>query len=357
MGNQNLKEISIRSCEPNISNLSFNLKDNLNLIPFVSNTINKVLIDCLNKSTSLNIFYPNSFPIDNDNELSNQQIKFAQMIGDLKDKNIQSNMENKYSPEEEVLYNNLFQKTIYKEQGNNDSTFNISLENISSINESGKSSRNETSLDISQISVNLTKPIINTNNNNKQKKVFKIGKKEDFQISLSKEKNKPYSRPESQNNSSTNQQINLSVQVNSNLKKRNKKEINIPKQIHKKSISPKQKKTINKNPLIPIDSKSRKVRSNEKKNNNSIIIKKNISPFKRNSAYSPIKSPTKEIINYFNLPKTLCQSPTQSESINYSHNQSTIKPHQIYYNQNQITNSYVKLMKMKKAFIEKKKKI
>ena len=63
MGNTNLKEASIRSFEPNISNMSFILNDDSVLIPFISNTINKVFIDSLNKSTNLNLY--NSISIEN----------------------------------------------------------------------------------------------------------------------------------------------------------------------------------------------------------------------------------------------------------------------------------------------------
>ena len=48
MGNTNLKEISIRSFEPNISNMTFNLNDDSVLIPLISNTINRLFIDNLN---------------------------------------------------------------------------------------------------------------------------------------------------------------------------------------------------------------------------------------------------------------------------------------------------------------------
>ena len=51
MGNTNFKEVSIRSFEPNISNMSFNLNDDSVLIPFFSNTINRIFIDRINKST------------------------------------------------------------------------------------------------------------------------------------------------------------------------------------------------------------------------------------------------------------------------------------------------------------------
>ena len=358
MGNTNLKEASIRSFEPNISNMSFILNDDSVLIPFISNTINKVFIDSLNKSTNLNLY--NSISIENNNSYLKQQIKFSQMLGDLLDKNIESNMENTYSSEEEVLYHNLFNINKYQigqnknnlnEFENNDSSFNISLENISSIHGSGKSSRNETQEELSQISVNLFKPNLNSNNN-KQLKIVKIGKKEDFRNTLSKEKNTPYIRPESQNSSSNNKPMNLSVQENINTKNRNKKKINISKPFQKKSNSPKQK--IIKNPLILINSHPRKIRSNDKNNKyrNNIMKEKISSPQK--NINSPINSLKDNIIKYFNLPKNLSQSPNQSESTNYSNNQSLIKPNKINFD-NSNNNSYVKIMKMKKKWIEKRK--
>jgi hypothetical protein len=79
MGNTNFKEVSIRSFEPNISNMSFNLNDDSVLIPFLSNTINRIFIDRINKSTNLNIFNSNSI-LNNKNSHLNQEIKFTQMI-------------------------------------------------------------------------------------------------------------------------------------------------------------------------------------------------------------------------------------------------------------------------------------
>ena len=190
MGNTNFKEVSIRSFEPNISNMSFNLNDDSVLIPFFSNTINRIFIDRINKSTNLNFFNSNSI-LNNNNSHLNQEIKFTQMIGDLLDKNIQSDMENNYNSEEEILYNNILNlnqnkmkspkinKNIIKSKNNNkkennETSLNISIENRD---------KNEFQVNLSQTS---NKQYLN---HNKQMKMVKIGKKEDFKNSSSKEKN------------------------------------------------------------------------------------------------------------------------------------------------------------------------
>ena len=106
MGNNNVKEVSIRSFEPNISNITFNLNDDAVLIPFISNTINRFVIDNLNKTTNLNLYYPN-LPNNINNSTLNQQIKFSQMLSNCIDINTESNMENEYSSKEEQLLNNI----------------------------------------------------------------------------------------------------------------------------------------------------------------------------------------------------------------------------------------------------------
>jgi hypothetical protein len=339
MRNTNFKEVSIRSFEPNISNMSFNLNDDSVLIPFLSNTINRIFIDRINKSTNLNIFNSNSI-LNNKNSHLNQEIKFTQMIGDLLDKNIQSDMENNYNSEEEILYNNILNlnqnkmkspkinKNIIKSKNNNkkvnnETSLNISIENRD---------KNEFQVNLSQTS---NKQYLN---HNKQMKMVKIGKKEDFKNSSSKEKNNiDYTRLDN-NNKLENYKIG---------------KIYIFNQKHKKSISPKSQ-NINK---IQIQTQPRKIRSIERNNSpqdinnnkNENIIKNNIniSP-SRNIACSPMKSPPPDTIKYFNLHKNL-QSP-KSESTNYSNNQSIIKQRN---NDLNINNSYV-MIKMKKDNIGKR---
>ena len=339
MGNTNFKEVSIRSFEPNISNMSFNLNDDSVLIPFFSNTINRIFIDRINKSTNLNFFNSNSI-LNNNNSHLNQEIKFTQMIGDLLDKNIQSDMENNYNSEEEILYNNILNlnqnkmkspkinKNIIKSKNNNkkennETSLNISIEN---------SDKNEFQVNLSQTSNKQY------SNHNKQMKMVKIGKKEDFKNSSSKEKNNiVYTRLDN-NNKLENYKIG---------------KIYVFNQKHKKSNSPKSQ-NINK---IQIKTQPRKVRSiernnspkdiNNNKNENIIKNNSNISP-SRNIACSPMKSPQPDTIKYFNLHKNL-QSP-KSESTNYSNNQSIIKQRN---NDLNINNSYV-MMKMKKDNIGKR---
>ena len=279
MGNTNLKEISIRSFEPNISNMTFNLNDDSVLIPLISNTINRLFIDNLNKSTNLNLYNPN-LQINENNLILNQQIKFTQMLGDCIDVNTNTYMENEYTSEEENLFNNILNKNknkvetikIYQKKNNikdirnnNESSINNSIGNISSINNKNGINESKTS----DTSINQS---MNNNQNNKQIKVVKIGKKTDFQPP---NPNKPFTRPESKNSSNNSQKINLSLEENNIHQKKGK--IYISKQVHKKSISPPQNNI--KNYIIPTICLPRKVRSIEKKNineNNSgnILIKK-----------------------------------------------------------------------------------
>ena len=346
MGNSNLKEVSIRSFEPNISNITFNLNDDAVLIPFISNTINRFVIDNLNKTTNLNLYYPN-LPSNINNPILNQQIKFSQMLSDCVDVYTDSNMQNEYSSQEEELFKNILninnkiespkiyqkKKSNMKIIGNNNVTsLNNSIEKIQSIHDNGKNSRNENQTEISHSSVNQSK--IYNNQNNKPMKVVKIGKKKDFQPP---NQNKPFNRPESKNSANNIQQVNLSVQDNNIYQKKGK--INIPKQVHKKTISPPQNN--NKSPLLPISSQPRKVRSNEKNNN---LVGKSNSPPQKNVIYSPMRNQTNDILKNLNftIQKKNCQSPTQSESTNYSNNPNS-------------NTSYVQIMKMKKENIEKKK--
>ena len=188
MGNNNVKEVSIRSFEPNISNMTFNLNDDSVLIPFISNTINRFVIDNLNKTTNLNLYYPN-LPNNINNSTLNQQIKFSQMLSDCIDINTESNMENEYSSKEEQLLNNILnikknkneskiespkiyhKKNNIKNIGNkNESSFNNSIENISSININGKNSRKESEINISQSVMNPSKIF---NNKNKKFKRYR----------------------------------------------------------------------------------------------------------------------------------------------------------------------------------------
>ena len=200
MGNTNFKEVSIRSFEPNISNMSFNLNNDSILISFYSNVINKIFTDSISKTTNLNFFYPNLILNDINNSQLKQQIKFSQMIGDLLDKDIQSNMNNKYTSEEESIFNNIINNQnnqnnqkldsfiVYKKKtninnkknsNNIENIFNNSINNISSIHGSSKDSKYESEIEFSQISVNTLKPSFYSNQN-KQDKMHQTGKKKRF---------------------------------------------------------------------------------------------------------------------------------------------------------------------------------
>ena len=71
-------------------------------------------------------------------------------------------------------------------------------------------------------------------------------------------------------------------------------------------------------------------------------MKSNNSPPQKNVVYSPMRNQTNDISKNFTIKKN-CQSPTQSESTNYSNNP----------NSNINNNSYVQIIKMKKENMEK----
>ncbi len=372
MGNSNRKEIRLRGLGYNFSNLSFYLNNESILIPFYSNVINKVLTGSINKTTNLNLFYPNSIVNDINYSQLKQQIKFNQMIGDVLDYNIQMNMENKYSSDEEILFNNiinnqnnqtfesikLYQKKININNKkisnlieNNEPLFNT-INTISSINGSCKDLKFESEIEFSQTSVNTSKPSIYSNLN-KQDKMNQTGKKKDFfQISSSKEKqNNSLIKKESQNISFDNELDKYLLPFDNN----NKNQITNSNKIYKKSISPNQKNKIVKNSLNQKKEQPKEIHSNEEDKliNKNCIKKENINNIisNQNLMLSPIRQSNNDITKSINLPQNIYEN---SPSTNYSNDHSMV-PKLTKNNNTSDVNSYVEIMKIKKRHLDKRK--
>ena len=370
MGNSNHKQNTVNGFRNNFSNMSFNLNNDSILISFCSNVVNKVLTDSINKTTNLNLFYPNSIVNDINYSQLKQQVKFNQMIGDVLDYNTQMNMENKYTSEEETLFNNIinnqnnqnFDSIIYQKKininnkkninhiENNEPLFN-SINNISSIHGSSKDSKYESEIEFSQTLTNISKPSFYSNQN-KQDKMIQTGNKKDFfQISSSKEKqNNSLIKKEAENNSFVNE-LNNYLFPDNNIKK----QIINPNQIYKKSISPNQKNIIIKNSLNQINEQSKDINSKEKDKliNKNLIMKRsknNIIP-NQNLILSPLRDSNNEINKSINLSKNFYDN---SESNNNSNNHQIITKLKKNNNTTEL-NSYVEIMKIKKRHLDKRK--
>ena len=371
MGNSNKKEITLKGLGHNISNMSFNLNNDSILISFYSNVINKIFTDSISKTTNLNFFYPNSILNDINNSQLKQQIKFSQMIGDLLDKDIQSNMNNKYTSEEESIFNNIINNQnnqnnqkldsfiVYKKKtninnkknsNNIENIFNNSINNISSIHGSSKDSKYESEIEFSQISVNTLKPSFYSNQN-KQDKMHQTGKKKDFQISNSQEKlNNNLIKKNSQNNSFDYELNNYLIpenELNNYLipDNDNKNQIINPNQIYKKSMCQSQENKILQN-SFQINEQSKNINSYEKNEfiNKNYAMNENINNT-QNLILSPLKNTNNDINKCINVPKNINE--------NYLNNQKITKTKQ---NNNSIElNSYVEIMKMKKRHLDKRK--
>ena len=227
----------------NLSNLKGILEDNDILIDLFSNISNNILLPKYNLEHNMelnNILNLTNLEIDND--LDEGKLKFIPKYFFLSEKNISfQNEDNNIKKYEEIynnyLYNENAKSNIYSKKRRNTSNllsetsfsnnaFTINLDNISSMEPTGKVSRNQSSHDLNIYSMSTTingKINSQLNSTIKQNKILQIGKKEGFTISAS-------------NSNSPNR-------INSERKGR----INIPKQYKKKSISPKNKFSIHKN--------------------------------------------------------------------------------------------------------------
>ena len=227
----------------NISNLKGILEENDILIDLFSNISNNILLPKYNLEHNMelnNILNLTNLEIDN--YLDEGKLKFIPKYFFLSEKNISfQNEDNNIKKYEEIynnyLYNENAKSNIYSKKRRNTSNllsetsfsnnaFTINLDNISSMEPTGKVSRNQSSHDLNIYSMSTTingKINSQLNSTIKQNKILQIGKKEGFTISAS-------------NSNSPNR-------INSERKGR----INIPKQYKKKSISPKNNFFIHKN--------------------------------------------------------------------------------------------------------------
>ena len=248
----------------NLSNIKGILEDNDTLINLFSNISNNILLPKYNLEYNIelnNIL--NLTNIEIDNYLDEGIIKFSPKDFFLSDKNITfQNEDNNIKKYEEIynnyLYNENSKSNIYSKKRRNTSNllsetsfsnnaFTINLDNISSMEPTGRVSRNQSSHDLNIYSMSTTingKINSQLNSTIKQNKILQIGKKEGFTISAS-------------NSNSPNR-------INSE----RKGSINIPKQYKKKSISPKNKFSIHKK-------NSNQIIKTKKNNNINNSIKKN----------------------------------------------------------------------------------
>jgi hypothetical protein len=244
MGNSMYEEQEIKhNYNENLSNLKGILEDNDILIDLFSNISNNILLPKYNLEHNMelnNILNLTNLEIDN--YLDEGKLKFIPKYFFLSEKNISfQNEDNNIKKYEEIynnyLYNENAKSNIYSKKRRNTSNllsetsfsnnaFTINLDNISSMEPTGKVSRNQSSHDLNIYSMSTTingKINSQLNSTIKKNKILQIGKKEGFTISAS-------------NSNSPNR-------INSERKGR----INIPKQYKKKSISPKNKFSIHKN--------------------------------------------------------------------------------------------------------------
>ena len=171
----------------NLSKINKILSKPKNIMTFISQTENLILLKNLNDSTNiglnhLNILIENTF----NNPFLEDQIKYLQIIDDLIDKKIKLNYQNRECNQKQMenLINNLIEI--------NDNSNNINIGNISSIHkkngkflsrEESPISQRDDELDLTSFSTTIggkispTSSNYNKNQNSKQIKTFKIKKK------------------------------------------------------------------------------------------------------------------------------------------------------------------------------------
>ena len=316
MGN-NQNKVSIYNFNKTSSNMSFTLNNDATLINFVSRTVNQVFIDNLNSSNNLSLLTPLHIPLDSSANLK-ESLSYSQTTMDLIDKNVDvSSIDVPDVKSEEVL--NSYHQIVKNSRNNSNSSIgmnNMSINSISSIHGSHTTSRPDSSQDFTYSTYSTT--INGGASTSKTIRTIKIGRKEEFTISGSKEKTAL-------------------------------KEIPISKAMSykKKTISPPRGSKVNMtvyntnneyklNTSISQVNSERNTNSNNKKNKVFAIdpMKKAMSP--------PNRQPQGKISlgaamnQYYNLPKSL--SPTQSASTNYS----TVS------SKKDGGGSYVKMIKQKK---------
>ena len=350
MGNTAHKD-SLFNFNKNSSNVSFTLNNNSILIPFISKSINEILVNNLNKSTNLSSQIPYHIPLTNSSILP-QQLKYSQMATDIADSNIKGGVlpetEKDITIYEEILekyslsltssnYNNgIYNKKVSRESSSNSSfNANTSLNSLSSIhNSGGAGSRPDSANELIYTSHSTTikgdSNKISPNTSTKQVRTIKIGRKEGFTLAGSKEKNEPHA-----NNSNKNKNV-IEIPRTTSYKKKAISPPRNKKSIGNVNIVPFQKKenpnnlsmdnTCKLNTSVYQEKKSTIVgtikKEEPKKNKNFIPIevvpKKALSPPGRVTMgkVSNVSNNSNAFIGYYNLPKSL--SPTQSASTNYS---------------------------------------
>lgn len=350
MGNTAHKD-SLFNFSKNSSNVSFTLNNNSILIPFISKSINEILVDNLNKSTNLTSQIPYHIPLTNSSILP-QQLKYSQMTTDITDLNIKGGVlpetEKDISIYEEILekyslsltssnYNNgIYNKKVSRESSSNSSfNANTSLNSLSSIhNSGGTGSRPDSANELIYTSYSTTikgdSNKISPSTSTKQIRTIKIGRKEGFTLAGSKEKNEPRS-----NNTNKNKTV-IEISRTTSYKKKAISPPRSKKSMGHVNILPFQKKenlnnlsmdnTCKLNTSVYQEKKSTTVgtikKEEPKKNKNFIPIevvpKKALSPQGRVTMgkVSNVSNNSSAFVGYYNLPKSL--SPTQSASTNYS---------------------------------------
>ena len=319
MGN-NQNKVSIYNFNKTSSNMSFTLNNDATLINFVSRTVNQVFIDNLNSSNNLSLLTPLHIPLDSSANLK-ESLSYSQTTMDLIDKNVDvSSIDVPDNKSEEVL--NSYHQIVKNSRNNSNSSIgmnNMSINSISSIHGSHTTSRPDSSQDFTYSTYSTT--INGGASSSKTIRTIKIGRKEEFTISGSKEKT-------------------------------SLKEIPISKAMSykKKTISPPRGSKVNMtvyntnneyklNTSISQVNSGRNTNSNNNTRKNKVFaidpMKKAMSPPNRQPPQGKI-SLGAAMNQYYNLPKSL--SPTQSASTNYS----TVS------SKKDGGGSYVKMIKQKK---------
>lgn len=319
MGN-NQNKVSIYNFNKTSSNMSFTLNNDATLINFISRTVNQVFIDNLNSSNNLSLLAPLHIPIDSSLNVK-ESLAYSQTTMDLIDKNVDvSSIDVADKKSEEVL--NSYYQIVKNSRNNSNSSIgmnNMSINSISSIHGSHTTSRPDSSQDFTYSTYSTT--INGGASSSKTVRTIKIGRKEEFTISGSKEKT-------------------------------SLKEIPINKAISykKKAISPPRGSKVNMtvyntNNDYRLNTSISQINSGRNTNSNNNIRKNKvfaIEPMKK-AMSPPNRAPPQGKISlgaamnqYYNLPKSL--SPTQSASTNYSTVSSKIEG----------GGSYVKMIKQKK---------
>ena len=186
MGN-NQNKVSIYNFNKTSSNMSFTLNNDATLINFVSRTVNQVFIDNLNSSNNLSLLTPLHIPLDSSANLK-ESLSYSQTTMDLIDKNVDvSSIDVPDVKSEEVL--NSYHQIVKNSRNNSNSSIgmnNMSINSISSIHGSHTTSRPDSSQDFTYSTYSTT--INGGASSSKTIRTIKIGRKEEFTISGSKEK-------------------------------------------------------------------------------------------------------------------------------------------------------------------------